>query len=667
MPISDNDVVEQSGKFDADYYSRTYRDVIPNGQSPLEHFLTSNQARGGLPSRSFDPIVYKLRHPGRRLDNPLLDSILSGDSGEYRNIAALFRHIDVNDISSGIAYPQELQAQWAAHVGVVVESIDRSVRLPWAASHYELRNPHPDIILSRLASNRPFAYARLTHGLWDSLYIVQEIAELLGNDPQCQSLTGEEIKAAATRLFAHNYLSQGKSLGVENFCNEIEQDLLGNPRDDDFWTAIAVRGLPTFDDGIYGLDRDGLNARMNLIARFLSPDDTLYDAMMWKRWALSGALSRLAQAVRGHPVVLVGPSKFHTLGQKWNLPEYRHVAIGPQLSQLIRHEILERTLTSVRAAIRPDRPKPIVMFQCGSLAYWLIRRLRSRCPDAFYLDIGQALDLWYWKPREPWMRIYSDALRAANPFADRTQAAEQEGSRESVEAAAQVADALKRDYHDTGLMALPPARPVCDLTGEFRRQGLRGWSAKLHHELVQYADDNDRPRRSPLILLEDGKPLGSGHDLHGSILNEGGGRYSFWQDTVYFSTSDGSDPTQNGRRYTISRIDLEVDEDNDPKTPLLTLKTEFRPEGAHGWYAVLPPELEGLTDVPEAPERSILLLLEDGQPLGPAHVVHNIIRSEGSGSYSFWRGRLYFSTSDNSDPHRNGRTYSVTLAAPNMR
>lgn len=662
MALSDSEIVERSGRFDADFYLRTYRDSIPASQSPLEHFLAVGQARGFLASRRFDPVVYKLRHPGRRPGSPLLECILAGDAGDYRDIASLFPDIDVKGIPTGIAYPRELQAQWAAHVGVVVENIDRPVRLPWAGRHYELRNPLPDVVLSRLASNQPFAYARLTHGLWDSLYIVQEVAGRVGNDPRGRTLTGDEIKAAATRLFAREYLNQGKDLEVENFGNEIEQDLLDNPRDADFWTAIAVRGLPTFDDGVYGLDRDGLNGRLALIARFLLPTDTLYDATLWKRWALSGDLARFAEAARRHPVVLVGPGKFHTLGQKWGLPDYRHVAIGPRLSQLIRHEILERTTASVLAASRPGGPKPIVLFQCGSLAYWLIRRLRSRCPDAFYLDIGQALDLWSWAPSVPWMRIYGDTLCAANPFVVRTEAAEQVASPEADKAAAQVADILKRDYLDTGLMALPPFHRVCELTGEFRKQGPRGWSAELRTELRQLTDDNDKPRDSPLILLEDGRPLGIGHDRHESILNEGGGRYSFWLDMVYFSTPDGSDPTHNGRRYTVGRIDPEADKEAEGLAPLLSLNAEFRQEGANGWYAVLPPAFEGSTDVPEAPERSQLLLLENGRPLGPGHAVHNTIRVEGSGTYSFWRGGLYFSTSDNSDPNRNGRAYSVALA-----
>ena len=56
---------------------------------------------------------------------------------------------------------------------------------------------------------------------------------------------------------------------------------------------------------------------------------------------------------------------------------------------------------------------------------------------------------------------------------------------------------------------------------------------------------------------------------------------------------------------------------------------------------------------------SNLMLLEDGCPLGPAHASHEDIRRYGGGRYSHWDAVVYFSTSDNSDPRTNGRSYSV--------
>jgi radical SAM protein with 4Fe4S-binding SPASM domain len=50
-------------------------------------------------------------------------------------------------------------------------------------------------------------------------------------------------------------------------------------------------------------------------------------------------------------------------------------------------------------------------------------------------------------------------------------------------------------------------------------------------------------------LLEDGVALAHGKAVHDEIRQVGLGRYSVWGGSLYFSTSDNSDPSENGRRY----------------------------------------------------------------------------------------------------------------------
>ena len=67
-------------------------------------------------------------------------------------------------------------------------------------------------------------------------------------------------------------------------------------------------------------------------------------------------------------------------------------------------------------------------------------------------------------------------------------------------------------------------------------------------------------------------------------------------------------------------------------------------------------------DSMESASSSELLVFEDARLQGPAHTLHDDIRKSGGGTYSHWGHSLHFSTSDNSDPRTNGRTY--TVAAP---
>jgi SAM-dependent methyltransferase len=69
--------------------------------------------------------------------------------------------------------------------------------------------------------------------------------------------------------------------------------------------------------------------------------------------------------------------------------------------------------------------------------------------------------------------------------------------------------------------------------------------------LAAMADDAANPRRSRATLLEDGRVLGPAHSVHAYVAKVGKGSFSHWSTNLYFSSSDGSDPNTNGRRYVL--------------------------------------------------------------------------------------------------------------------
>ncbi|MBV8755458.1 MAG: glycosyltransferase [Hyphomicrobiales bacterium] len=68
-------------------------------------------------------------------------------------------------------------------------------------------------------------------------------------------------------------------------------------------------------------------------------------------------------------------------------------------------------------------------------------------------------------------------------------------------------------------------------------------------KLKPLGDDAEDPRRSRLVVLEDGKPLGPPHTSHEIVRSKGGGAFSHWEGRIYFSASDNTDPACNGREY----------------------------------------------------------------------------------------------------------------------
>ena len=230
------------------------------------------------------------------------------------------------------------------------------------------------------------------------------------------------------------------------------------------------------------------------------------------------------------------------------------------------------------------------------------------------------------------------------------------------------------------------------LPGPFEPIGERCFMVRLrwppHHlNLDELADTDDAPGRSPLVFFEDGRPLSPAHSLIADIRAKGGGRFSHVGDRLFFSASDDSDPNLNGRTYAVGII-----ADYTPQTvyrwntvvePLpdevareslkgpVALIGPFQPDGGHGYLARLRwlphyQVLEALSDRDGAPRQSPLILLEDELTQTSPHSLHVDIRNQGEGRYSHWKDVLYFSSSDNSEPNTNGRTYAIRLAGPSV-
>ena len=93
------------------------------------------------------------------------------------------------------------------------------------------------------------------------------------------------------------------------------------------------------------------------------------------------------------------------------------------------------------------------------------------------------------------------------------------------------------------------------LTMPFDR--LDGLCFKTDCTNLRFLGDNETyPNLSPLELLENGVAIGQPHSLHKEIIELGMGRYSHWEENLYFSTTDGSDPNSNGKSYSIRIANL---------------------------------------------------------------------------------------------------------------
>lgn len=96
--------------------------------------------------------------------------------------------------------------------------------------------------------------------------------------------------------------------------------------------------------------------------------------------------------------------------------------------------------------------------------------------------------------------------------------------------------------------AILEKRTEVPLKGPFAAHGGKSYTISLPH-LAAASDGMEAPRRSKLMLYEDGVMLGLAHSIHDHISRYANGRFCHWGENIYFSASDGSDPNTNGRTY----------------------------------------------------------------------------------------------------------------------
>ncbi|MDB5662765.1 MAG: ribosomal protein methylase, partial [Sphingomonas bacterium] len=135
------------------------------------------------------------------------------------------------------------------------------------------------------------------------------------------------------------------------------------------------------------------------------------------------------------------------------------------------------------------------------------------------------------------------------------------------------------------------------------------WSVTVA-ELTDLSDNQEQPRRSGVYLFEDERQLTFPHASHDAIATYGGGRFSHWGTSIYFSSLDGADPNQNGRSYSL----LIAARPLRPEVALAhrhgTVLTGPYRETEHGWTAQT-------MNLPVLPPGAELLLIRDDLLIGP--------------------------------------------------
>ena len=195
------------------------------------------------------------------------------------------------------------------------------------------------------------------------------------------------------------------------------------------------------------------------------------------------------------------------------------------------------------------------------------------------------------------------------------------------------------------------------------RVGFHSGHAYHLHDWFGVGGDTQWSTTSTLRVYENGKQLGPAHSLRTDVIAHGKGRFSHWGNNLYFSASDNTDPRTNGRSYTYAISDIAgsspIEGNITAPSTAKSLNMSRVTLSSGNEYQLF--DWFGVAGDTEWAKHSTLKIFEDGRELGAARSSRTDIAWYGKGRFRHWGNTLYFSTSDNSDPRKNGRKYTYTI------
>jgi dTDP-4-amino-4,6-dideoxygalactose transaminase len=223
-----------------------------------------------------------------------------------------------------------------------------------------------------IEQRRPFAYAKINHGMWDGMARVARMRARGVVDPREFDNQHWGLKGFLESGFYDELKSLVHSIPTMRADVRFAASLSAFP-DNDRWDLAPEEPLAKV---------------LAAMDEFLGEVPLSADALLWKRAAMDNSIVDLVRALRARDVILVGPPRVRHFGVFADLPRFRFVQIDDRAALLDR----ARIAAELRGAHQPDA-HPVYLIQAGPLSVWLALTLVQELPNATFLDLGNALNL----------------------------------------------------------------------------------------------------------------------------------------------------------------------------------------------------------------------------------------------------------------------------------
>jgi dTDP-4-amino-4,6-dideoxygalactose transaminase len=230
--------------------------------------------------------------------------------------------------------------------------------------------------LDAFRADENFASIKLTHGFWERLERIERAV-------------GWPVAAAAREVADRVGGRSGEGFFAGGFVDELLALLGGLPDDPALWVGVALSAWRG-DERIVGTPRHPAGCAA-MVERLLPAHARRCDGLILKTAVETGDFLTFLEALAGFHVIVVGPPVIAGFGAFARLASSAFVEIHPTQARLARFEIEARVAAAITAA--PAGRPVAVLLQAGSLAAWLVLRLRPRSPGVRWVDGGLALSL----------------------------------------------------------------------------------------------------------------------------------------------------------------------------------------------------------------------------------------------------------------------------------
>lgn len=166
-------------------------------------------------------------------------------------------------------------------------------------------------------------------------------------------------------------------------------------RPNNFFVGITDRAFPATDQYPSPKGDKWIASVINIIETMLPYGEIPINALVLRTWAVNGAIDQFISKIKHKKIVLVGPSHLENLGYKLNLENYSYMPIH-DTEALLRAPVTKNNILTQHTKLLKHNKDVIYFIVGGSAAMWLTAELHEKLDRAYIIDIGRALDVYYY-------------------------------------------------------------------------------------------------------------------------------------------------------------------------------------------------------------------------------------------------------------------------------